>query len=604
MPGTIIEKILSNHADKLLKPGDIADIRIDVRAARDFGGANVVNHIKNNNLTIADPLKTYFTFDCNPCGSDQQFAANQQICRQFAREQGIKVYDVNQGIGSHVVIEEGLVHPGDTFVSTDSHANILGAIGALGQGMGDQDIAAAFNSGSIWFQVPKTMKLILKGIPPKNTSAKDIVLKLLKEFGADGLLGYAVEVCGNVVDKLNLSARVTIASMVTEMAGIIMLFPPDNNIIQFCREAGGNDFESVYADKYADYEITTEIDISNLDPMISRPGHPEDVISVHEAAGTKIDSAFIGSCTNSRFEDMLAAAEILKNRKLAPGVILKIVPSTRKVWERCLSEGLIDIFIKSGAVVGNPGCAGCAVGQMGQNGPGEVTISTGNRNYTGKQGKGDVYLASPATVAASAAAGVITSADKIPEKPVSFNVPKSVPGILRQKRNEDKIEKEKSLVMRGRIWVIRIDNIDTDTIFHNRYLAVTEQSEMGQYTFDNLEELKDFSKKAKPGDMIVTGSNFGSGSSRQQAVDCFMNLGIQAIIAKSFGAIYERNAINAGLPVIKSNIIDTDIESGEEITVDLKKGSLYRHKTGETIKTSPFSDIQMKIYQRGGLLNI
>ncbi len=161
---TLIEKILANHSDKdVVVPGEIIDIEIDVRAARDFGGANVVKNLVNNGLEVDDVSKTFFTFDCNPTGSDQKYAANQQYCRLYAREKGIKVYDIDAGIGTHLVIEKGLAYPGSTVISTDSHANILGAIGAFGQGMGDRDIAAAWANGKSWFKVPKSIKLNLNG---------------------------------------------------------------------------------------------------------------------------------------------------------------------------------------------------------------------------------------------------------------------------------------------------------------------------------------------------------------------------------------------------------------------------------------------------------
>ncbi len=176
---------------------------IDARVARDFGGANVVKNIVDAGLTVHDPSKTFFTFDCNPGGSDQKYAANQHYCRQFARENGIEVFDIDSGIGTHLAIDKGLIGPGGTFVSTDSHANIMGAIGTFGQGMGDQDIAAAWANGSVWFKVPASVKITLTGKRQDNLSAKDIVLNLLNIFGANKLLGYSVEIYGQEVEKLN-----------------------------------------------------------------------------------------------------------------------------------------------------------------------------------------------------------------------------------------------------------------------------------------------------------------------------------------------------------------------------------------------------------------
>ena len=583
MGRTIIQKIFENHSKQKANVGDIIDIKIDVRVARDFGGANVVKNLEENGLKLDDPKKTFFTFDCNPGGCDQKYAANQHICRIFARKNGIKVFDINSGIGTHLVIDEGIAKPGGTIISTDSHANILGAIGAFGQGMGDRDIAHAFAHGKVWFKVPPSVKITLIGKPSSSATPKDVVLRMLQEFGANGLLGFAAEIYGGYIDSLSLDGRITIASMATEMGGIILLFPAEDGVI---------------ADADASYERNFEIDISGLKPMISKPGHPEDVISVEEAGGEKVDSGFIGSCTNGRMEDLREVAKILKGRKIAPGRVLKIVPSTDIIWKACLEEGLIKIFKESGALVGSAGCAGCAAGQIGQTGQGEVAISSGNRNFVGKQGRGDIYLASPETVAASLVAGYITSKDNIPKKPVSVRIKETV-----EKKFQKKEQTDVPLKVEGRAWVIKKDNIDTDMIYHNRYLSITAIEEMGQYTFDNLKGYENFAKQAKKGDIIITGKNFGCGSSRQQAVDCFKSLGISVIVAESFGAIYERNAINSGMPILIADNITNKIKDKDDLSIDFITGEIKNKTQGKTIHAKPFSKSQLEIYRRGGLLS-
>ncbi|MCD4817506.1 MAG: 3-isopropylmalate dehydratase large subunit [Candidatus Cloacimonetes bacterium] len=598
---TIIEKILKNHSDQeIVKPGEIIDIVIDVRAARDFGGPNVVKNLINNGLEIDDVSKTFFTFDCYPTTSDPKYATSQQFCRVFARENGIKVYDVNSGIGTHLVIEEGLAIPGSTVISTDSHANILGAIGAFGQGMGDRDIASAWANGKTWFKIPKSVKLFLNGKRPDNIYAKDIVLNLLNKFGANTLLGYSVELYGEEVEKLTLDERITISSMATEMGAIIILIPPSDEIIAFSEKRSGKKIERISADVDAEYADEFLIDLSSFKPMVSRPGHPDDSVDIAEVHNTKIDSGFIGSCTNGRIDDMRAAAKILKGKKVAPGVVLKIVPSTDKVWKQCLDEGIIDIFKKAGALIGNAGCAGCAAGQIGQNGPGEVTISTGNRNFPGKQGKGEVFLGSPAEVAASVIAGYITTPDKIPENPTIFKPTGKVEKAIVSQTEKISAKPE---VIEGKVWIIEKDDIDTDMIFHNRYLTITDIKEMGQYTFDNLEGWKDFSSKAESGDIVITAKNFGAGSSRQQAVDCFKALGVQAIIAESFGAIYERNAINAAFPILSyDNIDELGLKQRNMIKIDFKNGTMTNLENNRFVEINKFSKVQMEIYQKDGLL--
>ena len=600
---TIIEKIITNHssADKVVA-GEIVDVEIDARVARDFGGANVVKNLINNGLTIENPQKTFFTFDTNPGGSDQKYAANQHYCRMFARENNIEVFDIDTGIGTHQAIERGLVQPGGTFVSTDSHANITGAIGAFGQGMGDQDIAAVWAKGKAWFKVPESARINLMGKRPKHIAAKDVVLNLLNIFGANKLLGKAVEIYGEDVENFTLDERITISSMATEMGAIILLFTPNEAIYRKLEELSGKKSPRIQADADAVYTETYDVDMSKFVTMVAMPGHPHDDKTLESVKRTKIDSAFIGSCTNGRMEDMRITAEILKGRKVPKGVVLKIVPSTDAIWKQSLDEGLIKIFKDAGALVSNAGCAGCAAGQVGQNGPEEITISTGNRNFRGKQGKGEVYLASPATVALSAVAGYITDEMIENDVPVEFENK----GLKLQPK-EKHIQKsiDKPLVVEGRAWLIMKDDIDTDMIFHNRYLAITDINEMGQYAFDNLEGFENYAKETQENDIIITGKNFGAGSSRQQAVDCFKALGVQAIVAESYSAIYERNAINAAMPILSytPEMIDAlELKHLDRVRVDFMEGVVTHLGNGKTFKINPFYPVQKEIYLNGGLL--
>jgi 3-isopropylmalate/(R)-2-methylmalate dehydratase large subunit len=600
MGSTMIEKILAAHSDReRVQPGDIVDVTIDARVARDFGGANVVKNITDHGLTVDDPAKTFFTFDCNPTGSDQKYAANQQRCRVFARENGIKVYDINRGIGTHILIEEGLAGPGTTAISTDSHANILGAVGAFGQGMGDIDIAAAWSKGKIWFKTPSSAKIIFTGERPAPVTAKDIVLNLLARFGSNSLLGYSIELYGDAIDKLKLDERITISSMATELGAIIIFIPPNAEVIQYCESRSMQRVEPVLADENAVYDLVEEVDVSSFKKLVSLPGKPHDTASVPEEK-VWIDSAFIGSCTNGRMKDLEMAACVLKGRKVAPGVVLKIVPATDTIWLQALEQGLLEDLKEAGALISNAGCAGCAAGQVGQNGPGEVTISTGNRNFPGKQGQGEVYLASPDVVAASAVAGYITTPDRLPdvlpERPVLVKQKGNGPDKVKQKADMNPVE------VTGRVWVIPEDDIDTDMIFHNRHLAITELSEMGAHTFGNLKGFEHFADQAGPGDIVIAGKNFGSGSSRQQAVDCFKALGVAAIIARSFGAIYERNAINSAFPIVVcDDIFDHGLKTGDKIGINFGKGVVTLPPGKKEIQAVPFSEVQLEIYKNNGL---
>ncbi len=411
MGKTIIEKIIQAHSDEAVEAGRIVWMRLDARTARDFGGANVVKNYRAHygDAPVDDTAKTFFTFDLVTPANNIPYAINQQACRDWARQQGVRVFDVDMGIGSHVALENGLTWPGATFVGTDSHLNILGAIGAFGQGMGDQDIAFAFKAGKTWFEVPYTMKVTVKGELKPSCTAKDLTLACLRRLGASGALGLAVEFYGPAIEALDLAGRITLASMMTEMGGIVGLIPPSAAVLEYCRaRSGRSGLAATYADPDAHYVQEIEIDISGLEPLIACPPKPDNVKAVREVSGTKVDSVFIGSCTNGRYEDMLAVAEVVKGKHLAPGMVASIVPATREVFGEMLETGVLKTLFEAGFIISNPGCGGCASGHIGMVGEKEVQVSTSNRNFAGKQGPGDIYLASPVVAAWAALTGRIT----------------------------------------------------------------------------------------------------------------------------------------------------------------------------------------------------
>ena len=411
MGQTIIEKIIQAHANEPVEDGKIVWMALDARTARDFGGANVVKNYRAHygDAPVDDPTKTFFTFDLVAPANNIPYAVNQQICRDWAREQNVRVFDVDMGIGSHVALEYGLTWPGATFVGTDSHLNILGAVGAFGQGMGDQDIAFGYKVGKTWFEVPPTMKLTIKGELALPCTPKDLTLACVRELGASGALGQAVEFYGPAIDDLDLAGRITLSSMMTEMGGIIGLIPPSAEVLEFCRERSQrDDITATHADPDAAYTQEIDIDITGLEPLIACPPKPDNVKPVRDVVGTKVDSVFVGSCTNGRYEDLLAVASVVKGKRIAPGVVASVVPATREVYDQVLRRGVLHTLFDAGFVISNPGCGGCASGHIGMTGHGQVQVSTSNRNFAGKQGPGDTYLASPLVAAWAALAGEIT----------------------------------------------------------------------------------------------------------------------------------------------------------------------------------------------------
>jgi len=284
----------------------------------------------------------------------------------------------------------------------------MGAVSAFGQGMGDLDIAYIFKSGRTWFDVPYSMKINLKGSYKYPVTAKDVTLYILKKLTSKGALGLSVEIYGDAIDNMELYERITLASMATEMGAIIILLPANNEILRYTAERSGkNDIVKIEADKDAEYVKEIDIDISSITPQIAKPPKPDNVCSVDDIAGTSINSVFVGSCTNGRIEDIEQVVNIVQGKRIKEDVMFKIVPATREVYSQMIAKNYLKILFDSGIIVTNPGCGGCASGQIGMTGPGEVQLSTSNRNFAGKQGKGDTYLVSPVVAAYSALNGKI-----------------------------------------------------------------------------------------------------------------------------------------------------------------------------------------------------
>jgi 3-isopropylmalate/(R)-2-methylmalate dehydratase large subunit len=431
MGKTIIEKILARASRKdEVHPEERVWADLDLVAMRDFGGPNVILEYKNafDDKPVFNGNKVAFTFDLHIPARNEKVATNQAECRKFAEQMRTRLFDVNTGIGQHILFEHGLVKPWDVIIGTDSHMNLLGAFGAFATGVGTTDITAGLAYGKLWFKVPKTHKYVISGTLKERVSTKDVILNILKEVRTDGALYKAIEFTGNFVDTLSIAERITLTSMVTEMSGKIGFIEPSLDTLKFVKDRVASyethvasekkehvasefisDVKPINADKDAEYEKVINFDISDLEPQIACPHSPDNVKDVKEVAGTPINQVFIGSCTNGRFEDLKVAAEILEGKRIKGDLRLIIVPATMEVAKEALKAGLYDIFLGAGAIVTNPGCALCTTGHPGILASGEVMVSTSNRNFVGKLGKGaEVYLASPATAAASAITGVIT----------------------------------------------------------------------------------------------------------------------------------------------------------------------------------------------------
>jgi 3-isopropylmalate/(R)-2-methylmalate dehydratase large subunit len=412
MGKTIAEKILSAHAGRNLKAGDFSICKIDFAFGQDGTSSIIIDRIKE--LGVKE-LKTKFcmVIDHSAPSPSEGVSRVHKKMRGFAEDYAALLYDIGCGVCHQVLLESGEILPGDLVFGADSHTCTYGALGAFSTGVGSTDLAIALTCGKDWLKVPETIKIIIKGNIPKGVFAKDIILYIITDIGSDGATYKAVEFSGPVIDKLSMDARFTICNMAVEMGAKAGLMPPDKKTIFWLqpRIKSRRKIEPVLADKDAQYAKVLEYDISKLKPQVSCPHSVDSAVAAGELKQVKIQEAYLGTCTNGRLEDLKVAAAVLKSKKVAKDVRFIIAPSSRQIFREAISLGIVDTFIKAGAVIVAPGCGPCVGTHNGVPADGENVISTANRNFKGRMGNPNafIYLASPATVAASAIEGRITN---------------------------------------------------------------------------------------------------------------------------------------------------------------------------------------------------
>lgn len=419
MGKTIIMKIMERATGHPVQVGDRVWCNVDLASARDFGGINAVLEYEEEmgkEAKVWDPDKIAFTFDLQAPSHSEKVSNNQKIIREFAHRQGIRhLFDVNHGVGQHVMLEAGLIKPGDVVLGTDSHMNLLGSIGAFATGVGNSDVAASYVNGKAWFRVPETMRIHVTGTFPKGVYMRDLITRIIGDLGANGMDYLAVEFTGPTIERASIAERITLCSMITEMSGKIPLILPSGPSLDWLVKRAGQEVMErtlqLQPDADAIYCRELSYDVSTLVPLASCPDAPANVKPVQEVEGTAIDQIHIGSCSNGRFEDIQAAHEVLmaSGGRISPSVRVIITPTTREVQLACIEAGYAADFLKAGIIFTNPTCALCTAQHYGALGSGEIGIATNNRNFIGKVGKGShTYLMSPASAMASAVRGVIT----------------------------------------------------------------------------------------------------------------------------------------------------------------------------------------------------
>jgi 3-isopropylmalate/(R)-2-methylmalate dehydratase large subunit len=407
---TIAEKILSEHAGREAKAGEFVVARVDLAYVQDGTGPLTLAQLKAmGDFKPVNPDRMVIFLDHASPSPRKELSNDHALLRSFAAQAGMRISEIGEGV-SHQRAAESLAKPGDLIVGADSHTCTLGALGALATGMGSTDVAVAMALGKTWFRVPESLKFILKGGFPRGVYAKDLILQIIGSLGAAGATYKAMEFSGDALKKLEMHERLTIANMSVEAGAKAGVFPSDAVTKKYLRKQGrGEDYREVKADSDAGYEAVYEFNLSELEPLVAFPHAVDNVhrISDRECRDVKIDQVFIGTCTNGRIEDLRVAARILESEKRHPETRLIITPASRKVYLQALEEGLMEVFIRAGALVTPPGCGACVGLHEGVLGDGECCLSTQNRNFKGRMGNPEafIYLASPATAAATAVKG-------------------------------------------------------------------------------------------------------------------------------------------------------------------------------------------------------
>jgi 3-isopropylmalate/(R)-2-methylmalate dehydratase large subunit len=409
---TIAEKILAHASGtKVVKPRQIVTAKIDIAMSHENADVVLRAFREIGVEKVWDPDRIVLLFDHRVPAESEKTAATHQRIREFVHEQNIRhFYDMKEGICHQILPENGHSLPGEVMVGTDSHTTTHGAFGTFATGIGATEMAGVWATGELWFMVPESMRIEVTGRFPKYVSAKDLILSIIGRLGSAGADYKAVEFCGSAVNAMSVASRMVLSNLSMEMGAKVAFVVPDEKTSTYVAKRSKKKFTPFVPDGDATYAEEIEINVDDLESMVACPHTVDNVKPVRVLAGKRIDQALIGSCTNGRLEDLAAAAEIIEGKKVASHVRLLVIPASRRVYAEAIRMGYIEIFLEAGALILNPGCGPCLGAHQGLMAPGEVCISTTNRNFKGRMGSSEsfVYLASPATVARSALRGEIS----------------------------------------------------------------------------------------------------------------------------------------------------------------------------------------------------
>jgi len=578
MGQTIVEKIAQHHMaegpNRPLRAGDFLSIRPYRCMTHDNTSAVMSKFKAIGAKKLHDSRQMVFALDHDIQNRDESNLKKYRAIEAFANEHGVDFYPAGSGIGHQIMVERGYVVPGSFVVASDSHSNMYGALGAIGTPIVRTDAAAVWATGEFWWQIPRSIQVVLEGSLPAGTTGKDVIITLCGLYNHDECLNAAVEFTGPGVASLSMDARLSISNMTTEWGPLVGWFPVDATTIAYMRgvharlkalslftkgerftgqDIAGWAEHPPAPDADASYAARIVLDLAEVTPHVSGPDTVQTMHSLADLESSKlpIQKAYLVSCVNSRVEDLEAAASVLQNKKVANSVKFYLGAASKWVQEEAEKRGVWKTLIDAGANSLPPGCGPCIGLGVGLLEPGEVGISATNRNFKGRMGSRDAkcYLASPAVVAASAVAGYIRGPHD------------ARPGAPRRRFSEspaiaastEKVEILQGFPLRltGRLVFMPQDNVNTDAIYGKDYTYRDDMTPamMAKVVMENYDP--HFAAHTQAGDIIVSQFNFGTGSSREQAVTCLKAKGIPLVIAASFSQTYLRNAFNNGFLCIE-----------------------------------------------------
>ncbi len=645
MSQTFAEKVLARAAGLVeTRAGEIVEVTPDRILSHDNTAAIAQIFYKELGARkVVDPARLVITLDHAAPPPTPQHAQNHAEARAFVRDQGVPYFfEVGRGICHQVISEETLILPGQVILGADSHTTHYGWMGAFGAGIGRSEVAALWATNRLWLRVPEAIRIMLTGSLLPGVTSKDLCLAIIGQLGADGGLYASLEFDGPGLAALSVESRMVIPNMMAEFGVKNAYLAPDEAVFEWLaqrseirgqrseteisnlnspeKRGAGSQISNgaLYPDPDASYQAEYTLNLDQVEPLVACPPDVDNVRPLSEVAGQRVDMAFIGTCTNGRIEDLAAAAEVLRGKRVNPGTRLLVIPASSQVYQQALHNGVLATLVEAGAVIGVPGCGPCMGNHLGIPAAGEVVISTANRNFKGRMGQPDaeIYLASPAVVAASAVAGhIVHPGELIGDRTRSVEIGDSRAKLRLALVNQSTGRmsqpvrpntqcalptlRVQSLTSNNQVWKYG-DNVNTDLIFPGKYTyTLRKPGEIAAHSMEDIDPT--FAKNVQPGDVIVAGRNFGCGSSREQAASCLKYSGIAAVVADSFARIFYRNVINQGLPAIVCPEAVAAAQAGDWIEIDLERGEV--HLPAGTFAFAPFPPNVQALLKAGGLVS-